>query len=651
MKNSPFSNQAYKESTSCYKPFSEIFFKSLSFLLLIVYLVCGIFIFRDYGASSDEYNQIEAGHITWAAICEKLGKETPEFRNLPKLTDYYNRYYGQAATFPTVIIEAIKGFSLDRSTVLRLRHAWNFFVYFCGLICFGVLAKLNFQRSDVVFFLLLLHILTPKLFGDAFYNDRDILLIALLWLSLLCFRIFYYKPGFFTAVLCSFFFALAINTRFFALILFILPIIILFNPDFTKKRQVIVLIIMTIFFWYAITPLFWGNFINEFSSAFATFSSGKQRTQESNGMAEILFFGKHIRETDLPFYYLPLWIFISTPLIPQLICVYGLFKSFRRKKDFIDQFMMALLCLGIGAVMLIRPVMYNGWRHMYFFYVPIFWFIGIGLKNLFSTGQRKIVVLTALLILLSTTLTTIQVLRLHPYEYLYLNPLFRSRTADFDRDYWRLSTTECLHWISSKEKEGTSLGELNANIDNTLIFLLPETRNRINVHHYNALHRYPYDYLIFNYSGETKNTAAFPLFEPVYAVQREGAKLAEIFKHLPSQKTDIIYTNQQEPVDNDLNTEWRSERPQNSEDSLIIRFAAPAILSGLSLAPGEDEQEYPRSPEVSISTDGETWTPLPLTISGLFDLSFPTVTTEWLRIRNTEPADFHWSIREIYFYQ
>ena len=204
----------------------------LTVLLLAAFFICGLRIFRDYGASSDEINQIEAGHIIWTTICEKLGKPIPAgFEKLPKIQDYYNRYYGQAATFPTVLIEALRGFQMDVSSVIRLRHLWNFLLYFCGLSCLAILSYLHFGSSRTVFLTILIHILTPRLFGDTFYNDRDALLIALFWIALLCFEFFRRKPGIFTALLCAFSFALAINTRYFALVLLILPFMLLFGKE------------------------------------------------------------------------------------------------------------------------------------------------------------------------------------------------------------------------------------------------------------------------------------------------------------------------------------------------------------------------------------------------------------------------------------
>lgn len=622
----------------------------LTVLLLVLFFISGILIFRNYGASSDEVNQIKAGHITWTAICDRFGRPAPDFGNLPKLKDYYNRYYGQAATFPTVLVEAIKGFSLDVSTILRLRHLWNFWMYFCGLVCFAFLIKLRFQRDDVVFLLLMIHILMPRIFGDVFYNDRDVLLISLFWITLLCFEWFRRTPGIPQTLIFAFFSALTINTRFFGLVLVFLPLSLFFSSDFAKKKKIWLVLGLTLIFWYAVTPVFWGNFFSELTAAIRTLATGRQRTQETNGSAEILFFGRYYRETDLPFFYLPLWIFISTPVIPQIICGIGIFRCFRKKTDLTDRFMLAFLILGISAVILIRPVLYNGWRHLYFFYVPILWFIGIGMDHLLCSPKKLIRTAAILFIVLSAGWSAFRIKVLHPYEYLYLNPLFSTRTSDFDRDYWRLSTSECLKWLAEKAAETITVGETNENLDNSIISLLPNMRARIGIQQYNALHRYPADYLIFNYSGEKGNEKIFPLYESVFYVEREGAKLAEIYKILRTSSPDILYSNHPETVDGDMTTEWQSGSGQDPEEVLLLEFREPTVLGGLSLLPGNDEQGYARSPKVSFSEDGETWIDLPLTVSGLFDLTFPPVEMQRLRICNSDPADVHWSVREIYFF-
>lgn len=628
------------------------FYRFLTITLMAAFLLCGILVFRDYGASSDEINQIQAGHITWNAVLEKLGLPGVNFGGLPDLKDYYNRYYGQAATFPTVVIEALKGFSLDVSTVLRLRHAWNFFLYFSGLICLALLTKLRFGRDDVVFFLILFHILTPRLFGDAFYNDRDVMLVSLLWISLFCHETLQRKPSFPNILLCAFFFALAVNTRFLGLVLLFLPIMGLFERNRQIKRSALLMLGLTFLFWYIFTPVFWGNLLPELKAAFHTFATGEQRTQETGGMASILFFGRYFKETELPFYYLPLWIFISTPLVPQILTGAGIIRYFRSEKTRTDRFMFFFLFGGIAAVMLIRPVQYNGWRHFYFLYVPLYWFMAAGLCWLLSNARKLWRTAAIPLMALSAVWTGVCAAGLHPYEYLYLNPLFRDRISSFDRDYWRLSTRESLEWIIAQNEEKVSVGEINENLDNSMIALLPKDREKISILNYNALHRYPPEYLIFNYTGMVDNDQSFPLYEGVHSVERENVKLAEIYQRIPAKFPGIAFVSgdQSYAVDGNPDTEWRGSGPQSPDESIVIGFSEEVILSGLSILPGNNEQEFAGSPEVSVSPDGEQWETLPLTVTGLFDLSFPAVETRWLRIRNTEGSDVHWSVREIYFY-
>ncbi len=627
-------------------------FGALTVLLAAAYLICGLCIFRDYGATPDEVNQIEAGHITWTAVCEHFGRSVPQFERLPKLENYYNRYYGQAATFPTVLIEALKGFSMHRSTVIRMRHLWNFLLFFTGSLCLGALIWLRYRCEDTVFFLLLLYILTPRLFGDAFYNDRDAMLVSLFWISLLCFEWFTRRPGIVPALCTAFFFALAINTRFFGLILLFLPILYLLRPNSAGKRNAVLIFLLTLAFWYLFTPLFWGHFPARFAEAFRMFSSGRQRTQETGGMGRVLFFGRYYYENRLPFYYLPLWIFISTPLVPQLLTAIGLADSFRKKRDIMTRFMIMLLCLGIPAVMILRPVLYNSWRHLLFFYVPFFWFAAKGLDILLKHKRKVLRLIAAVLVLGSALFTGSRIRSLHPYEYIYLNPLFQAGEGDFDRDYWRLSSTECLKWIGETDPDPFTIGEYNGSIDNTAAGLAPGLTHRMHISLYHALHRYPSDYLIFNYSGESGNDKEIPLYEPVYAAVRDQIKLGEVFRRVPAIAPQItqITPEMREAADGDTETIWRSSGLQGPDTVLTLEFSDMAVLRGLSILPGGDEREYARNPEVSISADGENWTVLPLMVTGLFDLSFPETETKWLRIRNTETADVYWSIREILFY-
>ena len=193
-------------------------------IVLILFLAAGLTAIKDYGASADEHIQIESGHVIWRYLCMKFNCEVPEaLQSTPDLHGFKNSYYGQAATFPTVILEAVKGFSLDSSTIIQIRHYWNFLTYFAGLTCFALMVAHMAEDSRWAALWLLLQILLPRIFGDIFYNDRDTMLISWMMLFLSAFYLFTQKPTWFTTLLSAFTFGMAVNTRIFGLVLLIFP--------------------------------------------------------------------------------------------------------------------------------------------------------------------------------------------------------------------------------------------------------------------------------------------------------------------------------------------------------------------------------------------------------------------------------------------
>ena len=128
-----------KNSPTLFRLFIIFFFPS--------FLITGLRIYDDYGPVSEEKNQIDAGHIIWAEITG----DNSHYPELPSLADYMNRYYGHGATFITVLLEAAFGFTWDINRIWKLRRLWNFFCFFCALICFFRLLKKRFNRNLTAF--------------------------------------------------------------------------------------------------------------------------------------------------------------------------------------------------------------------------------------------------------------------------------------------------------------------------------------------------------------------------------------------------------------------------------------------------------------------------------------------------------------------
>ena len=95
----------------------------------------------------------------------------------------------------------------------------------------------------------------------------------------------------------------------------------------------------------------------------------------------VLFMGKLISPQELPWSYLPVWIGITTPLAYQALFVIGcgsaVWSGARRGNAWLaENFRGQLLALAwvfgpIIAVIVLRPVLYDGWRQMFFIYPGI----------------------------------------------------------------------------------------------------------------------------------------------------------------------------------------------------------------------------------------------------------------------------------------
>lgn len=632
-------------------------------IVLIVFLIAGLILIRDYGASADEHVQIEGGHVMWRYLCLKLHREVPDaLKNEPDLHDFKNSYYGQAATFPTVVLEAVRNFTADISTVVKIRHYWNFLSYFIGLCCFSAALTHLTRAPRLSAVWLLLQILLPRIFGDIFYNDRDVMLISWMMISLSAFYLFTQRPGWLTSLLCALTFAVAVNTRIFGLTLLVFPFLYFV---FSGKRKYLLLFVpAVIIFWFLFSPIAWDDPLHTLPDSFRHFST-RQRFLDTNNEAELIFFGSYYKETELPWYYIPMYIAATTPLVTLLFGLIGVVSvgrmtvemASRGKKD-------VRVMLGTGMIIILLTVplvgilfhltFYNGWRHFYFLYIPITWLGFEGVCFVLKFGKRLLSYCMALLLCVSFVLSIVWIISVHPYQIIYLSPVFREQwIGKLDRDYWLLSTTECMKYLlENSEKTDLNVVDKYAFIEYSYIGLPPQDRERFHTMYHSA-QPVPYDYLFFNYSGSEGNDARFDYYVPVYAVERDGIKLTEIFQRShnnelrgPDIVENISASENQEQVgviaDNDYGTAWNGDGP----GEIVIRFSRNVTLESMEVFPAEGSAGF-RNIQVSVSSDGKVWDHLECRPKGSNGVAFPQTETSWVKLESDNEAP---GIREILFY-
>ena len=630
-------------------------------IVLIAFLIVGLAAIEDYGASADEHIQIESGHVIWRYICLKFNREVPEaLKDTPDLHGFKNSYYGQAAAFPTVILEAIKGFSLDSSTILRIRHYWNFFTYFVGLTCFGLMIAHMTEDFRWAALWLLLQILLPRIFGDIFYNDRDIMLISWMMLFLSAFYLFMQHPGWFTVLLSAFTFGMAVNTRIFGLVLLIFPALFFI---FSRKRKYILLFFpLALGIWFLLSPIAWEDPLHTLPAAFRHFST-QQRYLDTGNEANALFFGKYINETQLPWYYIPLYIIVTTPTATLLFALVGIYFVLRylplRAGSTSPE---SLIGIGMLTILIAAPLVgiifhltfYNGWRHYYFLFLPITFLSFEGIRLLFRSGNKILRGTTVLILGISFFLSASWMIQAHPYQIIYLSPIFRKQwIGKFDRDYWLLSTTENMNFLLENVPEVTiNVIDKQSFIEYSIIGFPPQDRERFHTMFHSA-QPIPFEYLIFNYSGMLGNEAYFDYYIPIYTITRDGIKIAEVFQRSHNNElagADIIESvsasNNEDSVsamiDNDYQTAWYN----NNSGELVFQLNNNYQLTSLEIFPADGTAGFPNA-KLFISSDGIIWTELQTAEKGPNGITFSPTETSWIKLSCDSE---HQGIREILFY-
>ncbi len=186
----------------------------------------------------------------------------------------------------------------------------------------------------------------------------------------------------------------------------------------------------------------------------------------------VLYLGEYLNSTDLPWHYVPVWLAVQTPLPTLgLLLAGGLTAAWRMRESRAAAAGLGVVAAGLvvplGLVLLTRPVLYDAARHFLFLLPPIAVLAAIGVEGLLAQlGQRVTerhaahVLATGAAVLL-VGLPLPEMVRLHPYQYLYFNELvggLPGASRRFDLDYWGHSLREATLGLVAKLEAGPADG-------------------------------------------------------------------------------------------------------------------------------------------------------------------------------------------------
>ncbi len=429
--------------------------KNLPFVFLFIsFLVLGFSVYKDYGVSFDEPSQRELnGLVNYHYITQG---------DYATLINGNEKYHGPAFEIALVLAEKVFNVT-DSGEIYLLRHLLTFLSFALGVFFF-YLVCVGFLKSEIIGIIgCACLILSPRIFAESFYNSKDVVFLSFTIINIYTTLLFDKRKTlpvlFLHALVTAFVIDIRVTGIIIPLISLFLLIIDLFLKTEIKRMKVALMgciyLIVTIGFVILFWPVLWRNPVQHFMGAVAEMS-------HYHWKGHVLYMGEFISADQLPWHYIPVWFFITTPIVYSILFFSGLLFFLRTlfKDGFMQlirsKFMIINLTIFFAplfAVIFLHSVVYDSWRHLYFIY-PSFLLVSLygfqKIQELISTKRIAKISLYGILFvsLINTSFATI---RLHPFENVYFNSFagkdMENIKKKFELDYWGLSYKDGLNYI------------------------------------------------------------------------------------------------------------------------------------------------------------------------------------------------------------
>jgi len=169
---------------------------------------------------------------------------------------------------------------------------------------------------------------------------------------------------------------------------------------------------------------------------------------------DILFNGNVYIPKTLPFYYFPTLVGIQLTIPALLLFLLGIYVYFKKREEYqLNSTLFTIIFLWSGipfiAILLLKPSIYDNFRHFLFIIPPLFLISGLGFR--FMLSKINSILLTAAVILIMLIPGVLGIINLHPYQYIYYNEFVggvNGANRNYETDYWYTSYRECISYIN-----------------------------------------------------------------------------------------------------------------------------------------------------------------------------------------------------------
>jgi len=407
-----------------------------------LFLLIGILNFEKYGISWDEPMQRDMGLLCYDYVTGK----SDEFFNIQ------NKYHNSTWELINILPEKWLNLSSGRS-IYYSRHLLNFLIFWVGAIYLYLLAQRIVGNWRLALLGVLILILTPRIYAHGYYNSKDIPFLSFFVISMYYSIRFIHKPGVRNLLLLSIFSGALFGMRILGVMVpfltgcFFLINLLNGNLRLSQLKWLGLYIILYPICVYLCVPVLWPDPVFHVQEAFRMMSHFPFDDP-------VLFMGQYIKPADLPWYYVPVWIGISVPVLWTVLFLTGTGVSvadfvIRPAKYLKEQWTEALLLVWIFMpwlmIIILHSHIYDEWRHLFFIYpAMILLMLTLIKKMILRTPGGKIEFLVKTTLYTAFTwqilVTGWYMIKNNPHQYVYFNPLAgKNIHLRYEMDYWGLS--------------------------------------------------------------------------------------------------------------------------------------------------------------------------------------------------------------------
>lgn len=447
---------------------SRYIFKLSLFIISTVMLLMSI----NSGINCDEpidYKYGESAYKYFSSFGEDKSYKEFEY-NDTKIT--HHKYYGGGFELSSYIIAKV----FDNKYSFTVRHILCSIFGIILILFSGLTAKIISNKSAGVITMWLMFI-TPQILGYSCWNSKDIPTAAGFAMGLYFFIRFIKElpsPSFISLIGATLSIAISVSVRIVGVLLpmyFVVFVCIslIFRKDLRlliieRKFNIILSIILKIsmicVLGILIGLLFYPNFYE--SPLTHLFDSISFASKANLGWRQ-LYDGVPVKVTDTPKYYILESIYERVPSLILILFHFGLIFLFFMRKQIRTQYIFMVLFASIFPVLYVyinNSSVYNGWRHIMFFYSGITVISALTLFHLYNISHKciRLIIIIIMVIGVGDLLT---------YNYQSRHSLYtnfnrfcgstRINIDKYDLDALQLTASVAYKWLTEQESFRNSM--------------------------------------------------------------------------------------------------------------------------------------------------------------------------------------------------